>query len=87
MGSLLTQSNRVWLLKQADSRGIGRFEANLIIAAVLHQAGKFYPTPKLNAPTISRPVLPNRFKFPASLLTIVALQILIISAVWMIFIH
>jgi hypothetical protein len=82
MGSLLTQSNRLWLLKEAETRGIGRFEANLIIAAVLHQTGKI-KSPMLGAQTR----FPSRFKFPTSFATVVGLQILILTAVWIVFIH
>jgi hypothetical protein len=38
-GGILRYSRRLALLKEAGRRGIGRFEANLIIAAVQHQQG------------------------------------------------
>lgn len=38
-GTLLRYSERLRLLKEAQRRGIGRFEANLIIAAVVHRTG------------------------------------------------
>lgn len=38
-GPVLRYSHRLVLLREADQRGIGRFEANLIIAAVLHRHG------------------------------------------------
>jgi hypothetical protein len=38
-GPVLRYSDRLVLLANAERRGIGRFEANLIIAAVLHQHG------------------------------------------------
>lgn len=36
-GPVLRYSHRARLLREAEQRGIGRFEANLIIAAVQHQ--------------------------------------------------
>ena len=38
-GPVLRYSHRANLLRAAERSGIGRFEANLIIAAVQHQAG------------------------------------------------
>src|SRR4051812_7432464 len=38
-GPLLRYSVRLVLLKEAQRRGLGRFEANLVIASVLHRAG------------------------------------------------
>src|SRR4051794_38981135 len=38
-GPLLRYSARLVLLKEAQRRGLGRFEANLVIASVLHRAG------------------------------------------------
>lgn len=39
-GPVLRYSKRQQLLREADRRGIGRFEANLIIAAVQHQTDR-----------------------------------------------
>ena len=39
-GPVLRYSQRAALLKEAGRRGIGRFDANLIIASVLHGTGK-----------------------------------------------
>jgi hypothetical protein len=39
-GPVLRYSKRQMLLREADRRGIGRFEANLIIAAVQHQSDR-----------------------------------------------
>jgi hypothetical protein len=36
-GPVLRYSHRARLIRQAENRGIGRFEANLIIAAVQHE--------------------------------------------------
>jgi hypothetical protein len=38
-GPVLRYSQRQALLKEAERRGVGRFEANLVIAKVLYQAG------------------------------------------------
>jgi hypothetical protein len=38
-GPVLRYSARLILLQEADRRSLGRFEANLIIAGVLHRAG------------------------------------------------
>ncbi len=38
-GPVLRYSQRLVLLRDAERRGVGRFEANLIIAAVLHRHG------------------------------------------------
>jgi hypothetical protein len=38
-GGILRYTQRRWLLGQARRWGIGRFEANLIVAAVQHQRG------------------------------------------------
>ena len=38
-GPVLRYSQRLRLLKEADRRGLGRFEANLVIAAVLYREG------------------------------------------------
>ncbi|MDB5323737.1 MAG: hypothetical protein JWN40_5368 [Phycisphaerales bacterium] len=38
-GPVLRYSTRLILLKEAERRRLGRFEANLIIASVLHRAG------------------------------------------------
>ena len=39
-GPILRYSKRQSLLREAERRGIGRFEANLIIAAVQHQSDR-----------------------------------------------
>ena len=42
-GTMLRYSHRTRLLRAAEQSGIGRFEANLIIAAVQHEAGANRP--------------------------------------------
>lgn len=44
-GQVLRYSLRLKLLKAANRLGIGRFHANLVIAAVEHQQGLFVPVP------------------------------------------
>src|SRR5215213_4693897 len=44
-GGILRYSKRLELLKIARGFGIGRFEANLVIAAVQHGRGKVRPEP------------------------------------------
>jgi hypothetical protein len=39
-GPVLRYSHRTGLIRTAERSGIGRFEANLIIAAVQHEAGE-----------------------------------------------
>ena len=39
-GPVLRYSLRTRLIREAEQHGIGRFEANLIIAAVQHEAGE-----------------------------------------------
>src|ERR1700722_8300383 len=74
IGSLLTQSDRLGLIKEAETRRIGRFEANLIIAAVLHQTGKIKP-PRLTRPTQRA----CRLRFPTSLVAVLGLQVAILT--------
>lgn len=38
-GPILRYSHRTRLIRDAERRGIGRFEANLVITAVQHQVG------------------------------------------------
>lgn len=72
-GPVLRYSQRLTLLKEAERRGIGRFEANLIIAKVLYQAGlvqeyQFPPEP--------------RRAWLAPLTTFVVLQTAILAGAW-----
>jgi len=52
-GPVLRYSHRTRLLREATRRGIGRFEANLIIAAVQHQAGEARPVEPIAARSAS----------------------------------
>lgn len=68
---MLTYSTRQNLLKSADTRGIPRFEANLIIAAVQHRIPP--RSAEIDSPSASR--LPIVFGFVIS-------QLLLLVALW-----
>src|SRR5687768_7594834 len=74
-GPVLRYSQRVVLVNEAERRGIGRFEANLIIAAVLHRSGigQEYEIP---------PAAGGRMEWLAPLLTFVGLQSAIVLGAW-----
>jgi hypothetical protein len=76
-GTLLRYSQRLVLLKDAERRGIGRFEANLIIAAVLHRHGM--------AQEYELPPVPSRMEWLAPVLTFVCLQTAIVLGAWWVF--
>src|SRR4051812_8586847 len=65
-GPVLRYSQRLVLLKDAERRGIGRFEANLIIAAVLHREGM--------GQEYELPPIASRMGWLAPVLTFVAVQ-------------
>ncbi len=72
-GPVLRYSHRTRLIRQAEQRGIGRFEANLIIAAVQHEVGA------------ERPKAPVKNVSPAWVRTALAfatMQSIIATAVW-----
>lgn len=73
-GPLLRYSQRLVLLEDAERRGIGRFEANLIIAAVLHRHGM--------AQEYELPPVPSRMEWLAPVLTFVCLQTAIVLGAW-----
>lgn len=78
-GQVLSYSRRLGLLGVARRLGIGRFEANLIIAAVQHRRGR--------SPLICHNT-PVRHRFRAApLLTFVLLQSLILISLWGIFLR
>lgn len=68
-GSVLRYSHRVKLLRHANRVGIGRFEANLIIAMQEHRAGRriMEETPR---------------EFPIGIMTFAVAQGLIVLSVW-----
>ena len=71
-GPVLRYSHRARLLRTAERSGIGRFEANLIIAAVQHEAGA----------NNSTSTAPGRTWMPGALVAVAATQSLIAVAVW-----
>jgi hypothetical protein len=72
-GPVLRYSQRQALVLEAQQRGIGRFEANLIIAAVLHRTGSGH---QMDAVQIK----PARCGWAAPVLTFVVVQGLILAA-------
>jgi hypothetical protein len=75
---LLTGSQRSDMIRQAQRRGISRFDANLIIAAVLHRAG----IPQ-ELDDSDRAQTTPRWLLPAMIFAI--LQGLIVTGVWWVF--
>jgi hypothetical protein len=75
VGGLLPWSDRRTLIREAASLGIGRFDANLIIAAVQHAsaAAEHSPSPQPRARKHFIPVAPIAF---------LVVQLVIIVAVW-----
>jgi hypothetical protein len=73
---VLPYSQRLEMVDEAQRHGIGRFEANLIIAAVLHRAGIAQETTAELKPTPSR----RGWLLPA--LTIAFVQCLIVAGAW-----
>jgi hypothetical protein len=71
-GPILRYSLRLKHLREAERRGIGRFEANLIIAAVQHRAGERIT---------SEPSTPKAF--PAWMMFFAIEFIIVFSVVWM----
>jgi len=86
-GSTLRYSARLALLRQAEQTGIDRFEANLIIAAVVHRADTSAPDQN---PMETRTELPpvNRNCPPPwklMILTALATQAVIFAGAWLVF--
>jgi hypothetical protein len=71
-GPVLRYSARLVLLQEAQRRGLGRFEANLIIAGVLHRAGMAQ----------EYEMRPRRAEWLAPLLTFVILQSTLLLGAW-----
>ena len=74
-GPVLRYSQRLILIREADRRGIGRFEANLIIAAVLHRPGlgQEYELPPTSGGVMG---------WVAPVLTFVGVQAAIVAGAW-----
>ena len=76
---VLTYSDRLELLKEAEELGIGRFDANLIIAAVQH---RHWARGEAESPGVRRkiPILDVVGAF-------LVVQVLILFLAWAVFIH
>jgi hypothetical protein len=74
-GPVLRYTQRQVLIRDAERRGIGRFEANLIIAAVLYRQGmgQEYEIPAAPGGLV---------EWVAPVLTFVALQAAIVAGAW-----
>jgi hypothetical protein len=70
-GPVLRYSQRLTLLKDAQRRGLGRFEANLVIASVLHAQG-------LGQEYELRP----RAGWMPAVITVITVQMLIAASCW-----
>lgn len=70
-GPILSYSQRLNLLKEAQRRAIGRFEANLVIAKVLHQEGM----------TQTYELKPRSTRLPL-ILAVATVQLAIIAGIW-----
>ena len=74
-GPVLRYAHRTRLLRAAERSGIGRFEANLIIAAVQHEAGA-------NRPASTTRETGRAWMRGGAILTVAATQSLIAFAMW-----
>jgi hypothetical protein len=72
-GPVLRYSHRTTLVREAEQRGIGRFEANLIIAAVQHEAGER---------RVTEPVSTTSRSWIGAAVAVVATQGAIVLALW-----
>ena len=80
---VLLYSDRLQLLNDAADYGIGRFEANLIIAAVQHRYGtRLFPEQVIIKPG-------NKTKLPVTdlVMAFLLVQILILILAWAVFLH
>jgi hypothetical protein len=84
-GPVLRYSNRLGLLREAERRGIGRFEANLVIAVVQHQQRQM-PTARARA---TEPAVERRpgWSLATCLGVILAVQSVIVAAAWAAFVR
>jgi len=77
-GKVLPYSKRLELLSAAEESGIGRFQANLIIAAVQHQTGRSEDVASASdAPATRLPLAP--------LLVFISVQAVIMLSLWALF--
>jgi hypothetical protein len=78
VGRVLPYSRRMELLNIAEKLDIGRFHANLAIAAVQHQFSEIAST---------ECVATSRWRWPATILGAIAIQCLVAWAVWAVFLR
>jgi hypothetical protein len=71
-GPVLRYTQRIRLLKTAGRLGIGRFEANLLIAAALHRFRHLPPTMPVG----------RKYRFPALILSMALLESALVLAAW-----
>jgi hypothetical protein len=76
---VLTYSDRLELLEEAGMLGIGRFDANLIIAAVQHRCGA--------RGAVEIPRMRRRIRALDVVGAFLAVQVLILFLAWAVFIH
>jgi hypothetical protein len=81
-GAVLRYSRRLELLRDARRRGIGRFEANLIIAAAQHKLAARSPQRVTGRFPKPARIDPGPCGFTTALLGFVAIQSLIVTAAW-----
>lgn len=77
-GQLLHYSMRLRLFREADRRGIGRFQANLLIAAVQHEQERNRPAPQVIPPKTSG----NRWLTAALLAVGILIEFVAVTAWW-----
>jgi hypothetical protein len=78
VGKVLPYSRRMELLNIAEKLGIGRFHANLVIAAVQHEFAEMIPTQN---------VARYRWRWPAAIFSVIAIQALVLLAAWAVFLR
>jgi hypothetical protein len=77
-GQLVHYSTRLRLFREADRRGIGRFQANLLIAAVQHEQERNRPAPQIIPPQTSG----NRWLTAALLAVGILIEFVAVAAWW-----
>jgi hypothetical protein len=78
VGRVLPYSRRMELLDIAEKLGIGRFHANLVIAAVQHQFSEI---------ALAECVATPRWRWPATIFSVIAIQALVLLAAWAVFLR
>ena len=81
-GQVLRYSQRLALLQLADRQGLGRFEANLVIAAIQHRMRQASGQPVDAESTTVKPSPRRRATLPLGLLVFATVQALIALGAW-----